>query len=401
MDPAEDVSEPIFSTAEVLLEQLCGISSPSGETAGLVAMANRLGSELESRGLHVTIEDAGSGAPAGQPLLLARGSSTGESHVLLVGHLDTVLPAVAPMRSGDMLRATGALDMKGGLVALLAALDLLSARGVTVPADLLLAVVPDEEVGGPVSQRAMRRFGDDARAVLVLEPGEQRGDGETTVAGRRGMRAWRLDVTGRASHAGLAFWDGRSALLAAADWCGRAHALSSTGAGPTVNVARMVAGATDFVAHLSLRSEIIGTQRQLNVIPDSAVVEGEHRFLSRHDDERVTAGLEEAAASVGREHEVEVSLHTTASVAPVDPEGPGRRLVERLVELARRRGWRLDVERDRGGISFPNFLPRPDRVPVVDGLGPVGVGMHTRQEAVSLTSLRRRIVLLADLLAEL
>jgi acetylornithine deacetylase/succinyl-diaminopimelate desuccinylase-like protein len=39
-------------------------------------------------------------------------------------------------------------------------------------------------------------------------------------------------------------------------------------------------------------------------------------------------------------------------------------------------------------------------MPVLDGLGPVGEGMHTREEYVSLPSLARRIVLLADLLED-
>jgi acetylornithine deacetylase/succinyl-diaminopimelate desuccinylase-like protein len=37
----------------------------------------------------------------------------------------------------------------------------------------------------------------------------------------------------------------------------------------------------------------------------------------------------------------------------------------------------------------------------VDGLGPVGNGMHTREEYLDLASFERRIVLLADLLASL
>ena len=45
-------------------------------------------------------------------------------------------------------------------------------------------------------------------------------------------------------------------------------------------------------------------------------------------------------------------------------------------------------------------LADPGRIPVLDGLGPVGGGMHTREEFVDLRSLARRIVLLADLLAE-
>ena len=59
------------------------------------------------------------------------------------------------------------------------------------------------------------------------------------------------------------------------------------------------------------------------------------------------------------------------------------------------------IEEDRGGISFPNYLADTSTVPVVDGLGPVGDGMHTREEWLDLASLERRTVLLADLLATL
>ena len=88
-------------------------------------------------------------------------------------------------------------------------------------------------------------------------------------------------------------------------------------------------------------------------------------------------------------------------VAPVDPHGPGASLVQRTVELAAKRGFRLEVEEDRGGISFPNFIADHAKTPVVDGLGPTGDGMHIRGEFLDLDSLRRRVVLLADLLATL
>ena len=69
------------------------------------------------------------------------------------------------------------------------------------------------------------------------------------------------------------------------------------------------------------------------------------------------------------------------------------------MSLATTAGWKLEVEEDRGGISFSNFLPDPSAIPILDGLGPVGDGMHTRGEYVELASLDRRIALLADLLA--
>ena len=90
----------------------------------------------------------------------------------MIGHLDTVLPAVR-RRAGSMIgsQGTGALDMKGGFAALVGALGLLRRRGSSLPADLMVVAVPDEEIGGPISEAAVRRWGEGARAVLVLEPG--------------------------------------------------------------------------------------------------------------------------------------------------------------------------------------------------------------------------------------
>jgi glutamate carboxypeptidase len=85
-------------------------------------------------------------------------------------------------------------------------------------------------------------------------------------------------------------------------------------------------------------------------------------------------------------------------ILPLPESATGADLAALLVETAAADGWTLELETDRGGVSFPNFLPDPAAVPVIDGLGPVGDGMHTRDEYVSLSSLGRRIRLIATLL---
>jgi glutamate carboxypeptidase len=389
----------LYQRTVELLTDLTAISSPSGDPAGLRRMAARLGEELTARGLRVEIAEEMGEDGSHLPVLLARGPAVGSSHHLLIGHLDTVLPAAVPRIEGDRLVATGAIDMKGGLAAFVGALDLLRHRGEEPPADLLLVAVPDEEVGGVLSRAAVRRWGEAARALWVLEPGEPADDGaETLVAGRRGMFNWRLEARGRAAHSGLHYWQGRSALIAAAGWCCEAEAHSDRGSGPTVNVGRLVAGDTSFLEDLAGRADLLRTDRQLNVVPDLAVAEGEVRFLRREDGERMAAALAMLARNIGLDTETSLSLTFGDTIPPVDPGGPHAGWADRAVALAAARGWRLEVERERGGISFPNFLPDPGRMPVLDGLGPVGEGMHTREEYVSLTSLARRIVLLADLL---
>ncbi len=315
--------------------------------------------------------------------------------------MDTVLPAIEPSVEGRTLFATGSYDMKGGLAMLCGALDVLASRGTALPPDLLVVLVPDEESESLISGQSAERWSRGARAVLVLEPGQSTADGETLVAGRRGMTEWKLDVRGRASHSGLAYWNGRSALAAAAEWCSLAQAASRRGNGPTVNVGRIVGGGADFVDDLAQHAAILGSSRQLNVVSDRAVAEGEFRFLTAADGQSMREELQRLANDVAARHEVEIAFKVGMHVAPVDPHGPGAPLIRRTVELAAQRGFRLDVEEDRGGISFPNFIADPASTPVIDGLGPAGYGMHIRGEYIDLDSLGRRIALLADLLPTL
>jgi len=385
-----------------LLGRLTAISSPSGDAAAVRRMADALGSELTARGMAIEIRDESDARGQAQPLLVARSSPSGRSPLLLLGHLDTVLPAAAARRDGDRVYATGANDMKGGFAAFLLALDLLRQGGREMPDDLELVAVPDEETGGAITERITRRRGAAAREVWVLEPGEMRGDAETIVGGRRGLFHWHFTAHGRSAHSGLHFWHGRSALLAAAEFARAAADLSREGRGPTVNPARLVAGSSELLARLGepAAGDLLGSPRQVNVVPDEAGLDGEARFLRGEEAEPLRRRLLELSGEIGRRHEVGTELTLGEVVPPFDPGGPQRALGEQAVGLAARRGWSLAVETERGGISFPNFLESPGRMPVIDGLGPVGGGMHTREEHVSLRSLARRGALIADLLVE-
>ncbi len=389
------VASPEVDTV-ALLAELCAISSTSGDRDGLERMAHRLAAALADVGLAGTVT-----SDDGQPVLVARHGRADRDVLFLVGHLDTVLAAIPPRVGGGRMIATGALDMKGGLVTLVGALAALRARGTPLPRDLVFVGVPDEEAAGSVSERVVRDWGRRARAMLVLEPGETRDGGETVVSGRRGLTEWRLEVAGTAAHSGLDYWAGRSALAAAADWCVRAQKLSRPGPAATVNVARLVAGDADFVLRIGQHHELLGTSRRRNVIPDHAVAEGEVRFLEPRQRGVTVRRLEALAERVANQHRVAITFTTGVTLPPVSPRGAGARLAERAVAAAAARGWSLTVEDDRGGISFPNYLGEGSALPILDGLGPVGRGMHTRDEEVDLASLARRVELLADLLATL
>ena len=390
-----------------LLTRLAGKTSSSDDPPALFAMADILAEEFRLRGLEVEVhrepDEHGVTLPVVEATLGVTAPPAAPSlPLLLVGHFDTVLPAATPRRERERLIATGAVDMKGGIVALLKALDLVAQRATPLPA-LRVVLVPDEEVGGAISRRVVAGAGAAARALWVLEPGEPRGTAETLVTGRRGMFHWRLAVSGRAAHSGLAFWEGRSAVAAAAEWIQLAVALSQADGGPTVNVARIAAGERDFVEAVvsgdpPASGFHFGTAHRLNVVPDRARIEGEARFLRSGEAEDLAQALAELARKVASDHQVDCDFTSETPVAPVDPGDRPASQAELAVRLAAAAGWELLREEDRGGISFPNFLPAEGRIPILDGLGPVGGGMHTSEEYVELRSLARRTRLLADLL---
>ncbi|MDQ1348466.1 MAG: dimer protein [Acidobacteriota bacterium] len=395
--------QELLQDAVALLTRFAATSSPSDDPQALERMAAALAGELQARDLAVAIRAEPDEHGVLLPVVEAVGRASGPAGdsrlpILLVGHFDTVLSAAPPRLEGGRLFATGAIDMKGGIVAFLKALDLVALRGGRRPA-LRLVLVPDEEVGGAISRRAVATAGSAARALWVLEPGEPTAGGETLVTGRRGMFHWRLAAHGRTSHSGLAFWQGRSAAVAIAEWIERAAALSRPQGGPTINVARLVAGERSFVDSLAAGARTsLGTAHLRNVVPDHAVAEGEARFLRSAEAETLEHQLSALASAIAARHEVAMDFSCEATVAPVDPARSPRAHADLAVRLAAEAGWRLEREEDRGGISFPNFLPDPGRIPVLDGLGPVGGGMHTRTEFVEVASLARRIRLLADLL---
>ncbi len=160
----------------------------------------------------------GAGTPGGATGAGDRGDSAGASgarggtgatprSLLLTGHIDAVSvepreqwtsdPFVATERDG-FLFGRGANDMKGGLAAVVVALEALHAAGVTLAGEVLFAAVTDEESSGMGSWSVVERFrerGLHPDAGLCAEPTEF----EAWVA-CRGILKPRLTVPGRAGH---------------------------------------------------------------------------------------------------------------------------------------------------------------------------------------------------------
>ena len=141
----------------------------------------------------------------GRPQLIARkaGGSGGRS-LVFNGHIDVVSaeprsewasdPFVASVRDGR-LYGRGACDMKGGIAAMVFAVETLSSLGVSLDGDLLVATNTDEESSG-AGGTALVEHGLRADAGVVTEP-----TGFQTWIACRGSEYGVIKVPGRPGHA--------------------------------------------------------------------------------------------------------------------------------------------------------------------------------------------------------
>ncbi len=111
---------------------------------------------------------------------LWQGSGGGRS-LLLSGHIDTVPRGSArwsrdPFSAaieGNRLYGLGSNDMKGGIAAMLVAVEALKEIGVKLRGDLLFETIVDEEFGGVNGTLAARLRGHNADAAIITEPSQQ------------------------------------------------------------------------------------------------------------------------------------------------------------------------------------------------------------------------------------
>jgi acetylornithine deacetylase len=104
----------------------------------------------------------------------------GGKSLLLSGHIDTVPRSTEPWSrdpfgaevEGNRLYGLGSNDMKGGIAAVLVAIEVLKEIGVELRGDLLVETIVDEEFGGVNGTLAARLRGHNADAAIITEPSQ-------------------------------------------------------------------------------------------------------------------------------------------------------------------------------------------------------------------------------------
>jgi glutamate carboxypeptidase len=301
--------------------------------------------------------------------------------ILVLGHSDTVWPLGTlrsmPFReSRGRLWGPGVLDMKAGMAFFIFAMRALRDLDVPVARKVVLQVNSDEEVHSASSRPLTEEAARQSVAVLVLEPGTGL-EGKLKTA-RKGVGDYTITVHGRASHAGVDFTNGASAIVEMARQIERITAITRLERGVTVNPG-VISGGT--------RSNVVAAECRA-VIDVRAPRDRDRKYLERKFgslkpfDRRCTI---EISGGIGR--------------PPMERSVGVRRLFRLAKKLAAEIGVELE-ESATGGGSDGNFTAALG-VPTLDGLGAVGEGAHATHESILINRIADRTALLAKLVAAL
>lgn len=303
--------------------------------------------------------------------------------VFLCGHLDTVYGADHAFQSvrhldEDTLHGPGVADLKGGLVAMHAALDALEHSPWRESIGWEVLFNPDEEIGSQGSAPLLAEAAARHRFGLIYEPSFP--DGHLAGA-RKGSGNFDLVVRGRAAHAGREHHLGRNAIRAGADFVSALDALNGQREGVTINPGYIHGGGA------------------LNVVPELAVVKFNVRTSSADDERWMLDHIEALVAGLQARDGIGAELHGGFTRPPKPHAGATARLAELIADCGRTLG--IDLEfKPTGGCCDGNNLAALG-LPNIDNLGVVGGKIHSDEEYMRISSLTERAQLSALLLLRL
>ncbi|WP_193555835.1 M20/M25/M40 family metallo-hydrolase [Plantibacter flavus] len=356
------------------LQRLVETESPSGDHAAVAASAAVVAELVEQR-------------LGRAPEMLVENGCThvrlrfGTTRVLLLAHHDTVWPlgslAVQPFSIVDgVIRGPGCFDMKVGLVQAIHAMATLRDRGGDEALDgIELLVTGDEELGSPDSRELIEADAVGCSAALVLEAS---GDGGALKIGRKGVAVYRVDITGRAAHAGLEPELGVNAGVELAHQILRISEFGRSALGTTVTPTAAGVGTTS------------------NTVPAAAHLLVDSRATSLDEQSRVDAEMHALTPVLAG---ALVTVDGAPNRPPMDHEHTGP-VFARALRLAAEHDLGPLTGIDVGGGSDGNFTAGIG-VPTLDGLGAVGGGAHAADEHALVDSIVPRTALLVHLVADL
>ena len=302
--------------------------------AGVIAVREMVEPEFRQLGFKTEWIDMAGADRAGHLVARHVGSRRGK-RLLLIAHLDTVFEPDSPFQrwaaEGDRAHGPGALDDKGGIAVIVAALRAMQAAGTLKRANVTVFLTGDEEdAGSPLtlSRRDLTAEGKRADVALDFENlavvAGPAGPVDMGSTARRSAGSWTVTVAGKSAHS--AGWGGAGVGYGAIYELARIidqFRLKLPEDKLTYNVGLVGGGQTAALNAEKIRIEATG---KTNIVAPVAVARGDLRAISQDQIDRTRAKMRAIVAQSLPGTKSEISFDERLSPCPrVHWESRGRR----------------------------------------------------------------------------
>lgn len=358
-----------------LLKILVGLESPSREKRAVDRLMDTLAQHFEASDALVERHPR---REVGDILLAKWNDGAPGKPIMILSHLDTVWPVGTledsmPLQEDDegRLFGPGILDMKGGVVVALTAVQGLQERREFPQRPIWFLATTDEEIGSKHSRAMIEDLANHCALVLVTEPPNSDG---SLKGWRKGVASYKLEIEGRAAHAGNEPEKGINSIIEFAQQALELNSYNNLKYGTSVSVTVVEGGTTT------------------NVIPAKTVAYVDTRMVSRKEFEALDAKILDRHNFVPG---AKVSITRTHQRPPMERDDA---TIEQAKQIAQNAGITVRVD-GAGGGSDGNLTANLG-IPTLDGLGAEGLGLHAKHEHVLMNSLPRKAALMAALIRD-
>lgn len=367
-----------------LLKTLINIDSQTNNYIGVKEVQGLIADELLDLGFEINWIKSTQNPHQFLLHALKKSPQLEKSVVSFIGHADTALSLKSFFQlTEEKILGTGSADNKGGVVTGLIALKNFLSHHTSLPLDIHFLISPNEELGSTGFQSYLRDIGKISSVVLGLEPALQNGN---LIKSRSGNRWYEIISQGIQAHSG------------------RINIPKLNSLHETLLKAQYILDLTNNLENIRINFNSISTTSDLyNIVPEKTQLKLDVRFENNTDcqkaHDKIVSALSESHFFCPITFQKATSTFQLVDDCPAMEDKKYFAVFYSDIEALLKQCTKntdLTLDHSWGAADISHMSCAHNLT--LDGLGPVGAGMHREDEFIFVDSIYERAHLITKIL---
>lgn len=362
------------------LQEIINIDSPTSYPEGNRRVIDFFAARFEQLGWCVEYLELD---PNIGPCLKVCNRKADSYDVLMIGHVDTVLPiGTVEQRpftiKGDIITGPGVEDMKSGTLFMYYLGKYFTEQNLLDNSNICIFINTDEEIGSKYSRPTIENLAKVSKCALVFESANPAGE---MTKGRKGVGRYFVKFKGIAAHSGANPEKGASAVNEFLHWGSELIKLHNLAEGTSINIGVVRGGTAP------------------NVVAEELDIQIDIRVTKMQPVQEIESLIKHLSESP-QDKRVKIIVDGGITRPPMVPTVASEALCELFIQTSRELGQPEARFRMVGGGSDAN-LTAAVGTPSIDGLGSVGDNSHSPDEYTILATYQPKFELLVESIKKL